>query len=95
MIRNVLLSFVLGVFLIAGLFFFRRQSATLREEIWKRLDVDVLYLKKGNVIRGWIWSEDADIIGGLTEENRLFVVRHSECASVQRNKFLHYLDELI
>ena len=91
--KKFFLGFVVGAFLTLSIFFTPYADPRARVRIGRMLDEDILYLKNGSVIRGWIVKESPKEI--LVEfENGSFALKPSECEEIKRNYLLKYVREL-
>lgn len=95
-IRLLILFFIGWLFFAILLYFFSIPATNLREKIWNQfLDADIIYLKDGKIIQGWIWNENPHFINGLTKEKDIFAIERSECKKIERNVFLYLLQQLM
>lgn len=91
--KKFLLGLVLGVFLTTGAFFLPYTDPHFRIRVGRMLDEDIIYLKNGSIVRGWIIKESPKKI--LVEFDKgTFSLSISECESIKRNYLLKYVREL-
>lgn len=90
--RKTILCVVIGIFILNVFFLF---NSTFHTNLMRFLNQDVLYLKNGDVIRGWIWDEKGGVLVGETKSGVIFVSNDKECIRIERNNFLCLLRGLI
>ena len=92
--KKFLLGFVLGIFLTGCIIFTPYLNPMFRIELKKMLDKDIIYMKDGGIVQGWITNEtDNDIF--LEIENGYFSLPRSKCKEIKRNFNLQYIRELM
>jgi len=92
--KRIMFCFSAGIFLI-GAFFYLQTDSKLKTYVMRLLNEDTLYLKNGNILRGWIWDEKDGVVVGETAQNEIFLFNKNEYLEIERDKPLHYLRELI
>ncbi|MBN2119973.1 MAG: hypothetical protein JW734_02815 [Candidatus Omnitrophica bacterium] len=93
--KKIILIAVTGFIFFAAFYFFVKGPEKKLLTVWRFLQKDVLYLNDNEVIRGWIWQEDEEIIYGETETQEIFNVTRSDCKKIYRNALFEYLRNLI
>ena len=63
--------------------------------LWDLFERDVIYLKNGVVVHGWIWEQTGELIIGESEDKTIFNIHPSEYRDISNDEFLHYLYELL
>jgi hypothetical protein len=94
MARRIIFCIIAGVFLLSG-FIFLRMNPEFSLKITNMLDEDVIYLKGGKVIRGWIWDEQQGVIVGEDRQKEIFVLRANQCLRIEKDELLLLWQKLI
>lgn len=93
--RKIIFFIILGVSVLGVIHLSFGEGKKLRREMELLLDKDILYLNDGEVIQGWMWKQEGDLIAGQREKGGTFVVNPSQCQIIQENVLFHYLEKLI
>lgn len=92
--KRIIFCIMAALFLI-GAYFSLHINSGFKVNLMRLLNLDTLYLKNGNVLRGWIWDEKGGLVAGETTQGEIFIFNADEYAEIERDKFLHYLRQLI
>jgi len=93
-IKKFILGLVIGVFLSFGLYFMRSSDTRLHVDVGRFLDQDIVYLKDGGLIRGWVVDEGGNEI--LIETGKgTFTLPRSICRRVEKKVFLRFVRKAI
>lgn len=90
--KRFLMGVVVGVMLALSAGFLL--SPVMRYYVGVVLDKDIIYLKGGTIISGWIARENADFFFVNTKSGFLSVPR-SKCIAVHKNAPLYYMRALM
>lgn len=69
-------------------------NPVMRYYVGSILDEDVVYLKGGTIIRGWIEREEAELFFIRTKSDS-FSIPRSKCIAVHKNAPLYYVRTLM
>ena len=93
--RKYIFCIVATILILAGINSFFGEEKSWRQKLWLLLDKDIIYLKNGDVVQGWLWKQESDLIAGRTEKDEVFVFKPSECEIIQEDVLLRYFEKLI
>jgi hypothetical protein len=85
---------ILGVVLLCGLITLLPKTG-INARLMRLLNEDHLYLKNGEVVRGWVWDDRDGVVVGETADKAIFIFSRSEYSDIKKNKLLQYLREFI
>lgn len=92
--KTFLLGLIVGIFLAIIIYYTPGFDPKLRIRLGRLLDKDIIFLKNGNIVRGWIFKEsDEEFLVEL--EKGYFRLPRSECETIEKNYLLQYMQELI
>jgi len=92
--KKFLLGFALGAFLMVIIYFAPYVDPRFRVQLGRILDKDIIYLKNGQIIQGWIVIEDSREIYIEVEEGHYYI-DVSQCKQIKKNYLLQYIKELM
>lgn len=90
--KRFLIGVAVGVMLALSVGFFL--NPVMRYYVGSFLDEDIIYLKGGTIIRGWIVQENAEFFFVNTKSD-FFSVPRSKCIAVHKNAPLYYMRALM
>lgn len=93
--RKYIFCITAALLILAGIYSFFGKEKAWRLKLWLLLDKDIIYLKNGDVVQGWLWKQESDLIVGRTEKDEMFVFKPSECEIIQEDVLLRYFEKLI
>lgn len=93
--RKYIFCIVATLLILAGINSFFGKEKSWRQKLWLLLDKDIIYLKNGDVVQGWLWKQESNLIAGRTENDEVFVFKPSECEIIQEDVLLRYFEKLI
>jgi len=85
---------MVGLFLSFGLYFIHFADVKLRVDLGRLLDQDIIYLKDGSLLRGWVVREGRDEILVETERGN-FTLPRARCKSIEKDVFLRFVRKAI
>ncbi|MBL7071593.1 MAG: hypothetical protein ISS26_05435 [Candidatus Omnitrophica bacterium] len=92
--KKFLIGFIIGIFFTVIIYFAPYVDPRFRVNLGRVLDKDMIYLKNGSVIQGWIIIEDGEEIYVEIKEE-YFSISLSQCEQIKRNYLLQYVKELM
>jgi hypothetical protein len=93
-IKNFLLGLMIGLCLASGLYFLRSSDTRLRIDIGRILDQDIVYLKDGSLVRGWVVKEsESELL--IETEKATFTLPASICKNIEKDVFLKFVRKAI
>jgi len=92
--KKFFLGFLIGAFLMAVIYFAPYVDPRFSVQLGRILDKDMIQLKDGSVIQGWILAEEAGEIYIEIEEG-YFNLSLSQCKSIKKNYLMQYIKELM
>jgi hypothetical protein len=90
--KSFMLGFMSAATLLIGLYFFT-QSVFLPAKLGRALDEDIVYLKSGDIVRGWIKEERGGIIF-IETEKAAYSLPREKCNFIYKDVLGRYLREL-
>lgn len=90
--KRFLIGVAVGVILALSVGFFL--NPVMRYYVGSVLDEDIIYLKGGTVIHGWIVQENPGFLFVNTKSDFLSIPR-SKCIAVRKNAPLYYMRALM
>ena len=85
---------MVGLILSAGLYLLRSSDTKLLIDVGRLLDQDIVYLKDGSLVRGWVLDEGSDEI--LIETGKgTFTLPRSICKRIEKDVFLRFVRKAI
>ncbi len=93
-IRKFILGFIVGLFFSFSLYFIRFADMKLRVGVGRVLDQDIVYLKDGSFLRGWVVQEEGDEILVETGKGN-FTLPRARCKSIEKDVFLKFVRKAI
>jgi len=92
--KNFILGLFIGIFITVTLYFTPYIDPRFRTKIGHLLDKDIILLKNGNIIKGWILKKQKDKIS-IEIANGYIVLPYSDCEHIEENYLLKYMKELV
>jgi len=92
--KRIVLGFILGAFLAATGMFLLYPNPGIRIDIGRMLDEDIVYLKDGTVMRGWVINKTSQNIL-LEIEGGSLTLPVSKCEVIKENVLLRYTRKLL
>ncbi len=92
--KKFLLGFAIGVFVMVVVYFAPYVDPRFRVQLGRILDKDMIYLKDGSIMQGWIIVEDSGEIYIEIKEGYYYLPLN-QCEQIKRNYLLQYIKELM
>ena len=92
--KNFIFGLFIGIFVTITLYFTPYIDPRFRTKIGHLLDKDIILLKNGNIMKGWILKRQE---GNLTIEiaNGYIIIPYCDCEHLEDNYLLKYMKELV
>lgn len=92
--KKVLLGFIIGIVAAVSAYLFLNPNPMPRINLGRLLDKDTIYLANGQILDGWIADENENTIL-LEVEKGTVTLSRARCRSIQKNKLLQYIRDLM